>query len=111
MKTTLTILSLLFSFQFAGAAAKDKAQVLDVKVTEKGFEPERLEAKPNVPAILRVTRTTDSTCAKQIKISAKNVKQDLPLNKPVNIDLGRLEKGDITFACGMDMVTGHILVK
>jgi len=95
----------------ASATAKDKAQFFDVRVTEKGFEPERLLAKPGGPVVLRITRTTDSTCAKKIKISKRNIKQDLPLNKPVSIELGRLEKGDIAFACGMDMLTGHVIVE
>ena len=58
-----------------------------------------------------MTRKTDQTCATQIKITEKNIKKDLPLNKEVSIDIGTLQKGDIRFACGMDMVTGHIIAE
>lgn len=110
MKSGITMLVLIFSFHVL-ATPKEKAQIVEIKVSEKGFEPGQIEAMPGSQVILHVTRITENTCAKKIKISSRNVKQDLPLNKTVSIDLGRLEKGDITFACGMDMLTGHIIVK
>ncbi len=82
-----------------------------LSVTEKGFEPKTVDVKPNVPVVLKVTRKTDSTCAKQILIPSKNIKKDLPLNKEVVIALGKLEKGEIRFSCGMKMETGTINVK
>jgi plastocyanin domain-containing protein len=35
---------------------------------------------------------------------------ELPLNKTVSIDLGKLEKGDLKFACGMKMLSGMIVI-
>jgi plastocyanin domain-containing protein len=112
MKHIFAIASLLFTFQVANAAAsKAKSQVVKIQVTEKGFEPEQVEVQPGMPAVLKITRTTDNTCAKQIKISSLHIKKNLPLNKTVSIDLGKLEKGNIAFACGEDMMTGHIIVQ
>lgn len=91
--------------------AGPKTQVVDLQVTENGFEPSSVDVKPGTPVILKVTRKTDSTCATQIKIDAKKIKKDLPLNKTVSIDVGTLEKGEIRFGCGMDMVTGKINVR
>jgi plastocyanin domain-containing protein len=104
----VAIASLILSLQPFLAFAKEKGQVMEIQVTEKGFEPEKIDAKPGVPIILKVTRKTDATCAKQIKVLSLKIKKDLPLNKTVSIDLGTLEKGNIAFACGMDMMTGHI---
>ena len=112
MRFAIAVASLAFGLQFSAVAApKEKAQVVEIQVTEKGFEPEKIEIKPRTPVVLKVTRKTDATCAKQIKISSRNIKKDLPLNKTISIDLGKLEKGDIAFACGMDMLTGHIIVQ
>ncbi len=111
MKFIIVIASLIFSFQFASAVSNESGQIVELKVTEKGFVPEKVDVKPGTSVVLKITRKTDNTCAKQIKISSRNIKKDLPLDKAVSIDLGKLEKGDITFACGMDMMTGHIIVQ
>ena len=109
MKSFITLALLAFSFQPALANAKD--QVIELHVTEKGFEPSSIDVKPGIPVVLKVTRKTDSTCAMEIKVQSKNIKKELPLNKPVTIALGKLDKGEIRFGCGMDMITGQIFVK
>jgi plastocyanin domain-containing protein len=109
MKTVL--LAILIAVNFQPAFAEGKEQVIDLQVTEKGFEPSSIDVKPGVPVTLKVTRKTDSTCATKIQIQSKSIKRDLPLNTEVKINLGKLEKGEIRFACGMDMITGKIIVK
>lgn len=111
MKRLIALTALVGIVASGPLFAKDKSQVIDLKVTEKGFEPEKIEVNAGSDVVLKITRTTDSTCAKAIKISSKNIKKDLPLNKTVEVDLGKLEKGDIKFACGMDMATGVIVVQ
>ena len=59
--------------------------------------------------ILKITRKTDSTCAKQIQIPSQNIKMDLPLNQVVSINVGKLEKGEIRFGCGMNMMDAGII--
>lgn len=105
------IIGLLFSLSMQPAFAELKEQIVDLQVTEKGFEPSTVDVKPGMPVTLKVTRKTDATCAKQIKIQSKNIKKDLPLNKTVTIALGKLDIGEIRFGCGMDMVSGNIFVK
>ena len=101
---SLLIFLLLFS-EFA-MAKSPTTQTVDLAVTENGFEPNSVNVKPNTPVTLKITRKTDSTCATQIQVPAKNIKKDLPLNKTVSVELGKLEKGEIRFGCGMDMMAG-----
>jgi len=111
MKTILIFLS-LFAISFPAFAAKSpQKQIVTLSVTENGFEPGRVDVKPGIPVVLKVTRKTDSTCANQIVIPAKKINKELPLNKEVTVEVGKLEKGEIRFACSMDMISGHILVK
>jgi plastocyanin domain-containing protein len=105
------VIALMLAFNLQPAFAKDKDQVVELQVTEKGFEPSSVDVKSGVPVVLKITRKTDSTCATQIKIQSKNIKKDLPLNKPVTISLGKLDKGEIRFGCGMDMITGNVFVR
>jgi plastocyanin domain-containing protein len=103
MKLLLTFSMLLSGFAMAKPATP---QTVDLAVTENGFEPASVNVKANTRVTLKITRKTDSTCATQIQIPAKNIKTDLPLNKTVTVELGKLEKGEIRFGCGMDMMAG-----
>lgn len=108
MKVFFTLLTfMMISFSFAA----EKPQVINLLVTEKGFEPSSINVKPGTNVELKITRKTNSTCAREILIPSKNIKKELPLNKTVSIQTGKLEKGEVTFACGMNMVTGVIVVK
>lgn len=112
MKQVVIILSLFLGMQPLMAAPSNvKNQIVELQVTEKGFEPRTVDVNPGIPVVLKITRKTDSTCATAVKIPAKNLKKDLPLNKTVSVEVGKLEKGEIRFACGMDMITGIIHVR
>jgi plastocyanin domain-containing protein len=111
----LMILASLLSFTFGAvavnAADKSTAENIKVKVTESGFEPSEIKVKSGSHIVLDVTRTTDATCATNIQFKEKKIKKDLPLNKEVRIDLGVVRKGDVRFACGMDMISGHVVAE
>lgn len=109
MKSLILTVALILSSQ--ATFANEPTQEIQLKVTATGFEPSEIKVKPGTHLILKVTRTTDETCATQIKVTEKKLKKDLPLNKEVIVDLGTLKKGDVKFACGMDMVSGHIVVE
>lgn len=112
MKSFLFVLALMGGMQMSHAAkAKDAVQTIELKVTDKGFEPSEIKVKPGTHLVLKVTRVTDMTCATKIKVKEKKILADLPLNKEVKVDLGTLKKGDVTFACGMDMITGHVIAQ
>lgn len=90
---------------------KEGMQVVRVNVGSSGFEPQQIEVKAGTPARLVFTRTTDGTCAKQVQAPALGIaKTDLPLNEPVSFEVTPKEAGTFTFACGMDMLKGSIIV-
>jgi plastocyanin domain-containing protein len=88
--------------------ARGPAADVPVRVTEKGFEPSRIEVKKGSNATLVFTRTTDNTCATDVVFSGNGAHLDLPLNQPVRIALGTVNE-NIPFACGMKMFTGEIV--
>ena len=102
----------IIGLSFFAMAKSTDTKTVEIKVTSKGFEPNAIDISPKLPVVLKVTRTTDDTCSQQIQIPSKNIKVDLPLNKTVKIELGKLEKGEIRFGCGMNMMdAGMIYVK
>jgi plastocyanin domain-containing protein len=105
------ILAGFLIFGLQNANAKDDVQNISLKVTEKGFEPSEIKVKPGTHVVLKVTRVTDDTCATQIQIKEKKIKVKLDKDIVATVDVGILKKGEIKFACGMDMISGHIIAE
>ncbi len=96
-----------------GAKAKKGIEKLQVAVTDKGFEPDKLEVKKGQPVELVFTRTTDQTCIKEVILDTGSAKiqKPLPLNKPVTFKTKFAKAGDLKYACNMNMFSGTIKVQ
>ena len=86
------------------------AQEAHVTVTDSRFEPARIVLKPGVAARIIFTRASDKTCATAVEFPSLKIRRDLPLNQPVVVDV-TLEKGEVAFACGMNMLRGTVVVQ
>ncbi len=94
------------------AEAKEAPEhVVALEVTSAGFVPAQITAKANRPIKLVVTRKTDRTCAKEIVIKDLGINKPLPLNQPVEIVFTPKKQGKLRYACGMDMISGVIVVE
>jgi plastocyanin domain-containing protein len=91
------------------AVENTKTKVIEVMVTDKGFEPSSIDVTKGETVALRVTRKSESTCATQVQVPSLKLKKDLPLNQPVTIDLGKVASGEIRFGCGMGMMMGGVV--
>ena len=80
-------------------------------VTDAGFVPARVSVPAGQPVTLVVTRTTDHTCATELVLKEHNIHQALPMNQPVEIAFTPAKAGELTYACGMDMIKGVIAVQ
>jgi plastocyanin domain-containing protein len=92
-------------------AAAPAARTIDLAVTNKGFEPDKIEVKKGEPVHLVVTRKTDATCATELVIHDQGIRKELPLNKAVAIDFTPQKSGEIKYACGMGMIGGVLVVQ
>ena len=94
------------------ATVENGEQVIQITIGPAGYEPEALELEQGIPARLVFTRTTENTCATEIHSPDLSIeKTPLPLNEMVEITLTPESSGTFTFACGMDMLKGTIVVK
>jgi plastocyanin domain-containing protein len=82
-----------------------------VKAGVNGFDPWRIEARAGEPLVLVVTRTTDDTCATELVIPEAGVDAQLPLWKPVRVELTPSRSGTLRFACARKTFQGEIDVK
>jgi membrane fusion protein, heavy metal efflux system len=95
----------------AAGAPANTVQTAKITVTEQGFEPAKIELRAGAPARLTFLRTTDKTCATEVVFPSMGIKRPLPLNQPVVIDLASLKTGDLSFACGINMFLGSVVVR
>ncbi len=95
----------------ASSEPLDQRQAARVTVSSNGFEPARVTFRPGQPARLTFVRITDATCATEVVIPSIGLRRQLPLNKPVDIDLPAQPAGEIAFECGMKMFKGAIIVQ
>jgi plastocyanin domain-containing protein len=93
-----------------GARATADKPLVEVAVTQKGFEPDVIQADPGQTVTLRITRKVSETCADAVDVQGDPVRHTLPLDKPVDVRVVIPKSGEITFACPMKMVHGAIVV-
>lgn len=94
------------------AEAGKAPRVIELSVTERGFEPSPVNVKKGEPLKLVVTRKTDQTCATELLMPDQKIDKPLPLNKPVEIAFTPEKSGQLKYGCAMGMmISGVILVE
>jgi len=93
------------------ATASPAVQVIEMQVTGEGFVPSQVKVKKGQKVRLVVTRKTERTCATEIVIRDQGINQKLPLDKPVTVEFTPTKSGQLRYACGMDMISGVIVVE
>ncbi len=82
-----------------------------IAVTDTGFTPGTITVPAGQPVTLVITRKTDQTCAKDVVFPEQRIRKPLPLDQAVQIALPASPKGEIQYRCGMDMISGKIVVQ
>jgi plastocyanin domain-containing protein len=80
-----------------------------IDVGRTGYTPSRIEATAGEKLILAFTRTADTECGKYVKVAGGEAKE-LPMNQAVELPVDVPQDGEVRFACGMDMLTGTVIV-
>lgn len=94
-----------------GAAQAKTGGGHDVKVDAKGFTPSSIEFKKGEKGAITFTRTSDDTCAKDVVFPELNLKKELPLNKPVVVEVPTDTARTLTFTCGMGMFKSAVVIR
>lgn len=82
-----------------------------VRITEKGFEPDKVEVAAGKPVKLTFLRTTDATCGTEVTFPDLKLTKKLPLNQPVTVELTPHAGHTLHFTCGMNMLKGQVVVR
>ena len=85
-----------------------------VVADEHGFTPASLalpQGGPGSKASVTFVRTSDETCATEVVFPELGIKKELPLKKPVDIDVPTDQGRTLAFQCGMAMFKGALVIK
>jgi len=82
-----------------------------VVVSENGFTPQEISYKQGQPLKLAFYRADDKNCGSEVVFKDLNIKKKLPVGKVVLVDVPTDKAGEFSFACGMDMMKGKIVVQ
>jgi len=111
LRWPLLLAASLWVISGGNAAAKPRVQTARIEINAQGYQPANVKLRRGVPALLTFVRTTDATCVREIVLSDFSVRRELPLNEPVLISFTPRKKGSFTFACGMNMMRGELIVR
>jgi membrane fusion protein, heavy metal efflux system len=87
------------------------AQTAKVVVNEQGFEPATIMLRAGALARITFVRTAVTSCGTEVVFPSLNIRRELPLNEPVEIEFMPAKSGDIAFACGLNMLRGTVVVR
>ena len=101
-----------FGERKAIAAAVGESGMQEIKVTVKGgYSPDVIVVKKDVPVRLNFYRDETSSCSEQVVFGDFGIAKDLPAFKTTPIEFTPEKEGEFTFACGMNMLRGKLIVK
>ena len=95
----------------AAGSRRPRTQSAVVTVTGEGYSPPTIRLRRNVPARITFVRTSEVTCGAEVVFPALGIRRELPLNTPVVIRFTPRKTGTLSFACGMDMWHGKVVVR
>ena len=94
------------------AAAVDESGAQEVRITVKGgYSPDIIVVKQGAPVRLEFYRDETSSCSEQVVFGDFGIARDLPAFKTTTIEFTPDKAGEFTFACGMNMLRGKLIVQ
>ena len=91
-------------------AFKSSSDVINITVENGVYTPARIEMKQGEKIKLVFLRKDPSPCAEKVIFDDLGINLDLPLNKPVEVDLQPASSGEFAFTCQMKMYVGSLVV-
>jgi plastocyanin domain-containing protein len=94
------------------AAAINESGAQEVRITVKGgYSPDVIVVKQGAPVRLEFYRDETSSCSEQVVFGDFGIARELPAFKTTTIEFTPDKAGEFTFACGMNMLRGKLIVQ
>ncbi len=86
------------------------AGAIKVTVSKNGYEPAEIKLEKGKPAKIAFYRADAENCGGEVVFSKQNITKKLPVGETVLVEFTPEEAGEISFACGMNMMRGKVVV-
>ena len=94
------------------AAETNEAGIQEIGVTVKGgYSPDVIVVNRDAPVRLNFYRDETSSCSEQVVFGDFGIARDLAAFKTTTIEFTPDKTGEFTFACGMNMLRGKLIVR
>jgi plastocyanin domain-containing protein len=107
----LGFIGLIYWFFFG---KRDKTTVagktVDILV-DGGYKPSVIKIKKGQKTTISLLRKDKNSCLEEFILSDFKIKEYLPINQKVDIEITPDKSGEFSFHCGMNMFHGKIIVK
>ena len=106
------VLWFFFGPRRAVAATQTSAGVQEINVTVKGgYSPDVIVVKRGRPVRLNFYREETASCSDRVVFGDFGIGRDLPAFRTTPVEFTPREAGEFTFACGMNMLRGKLVVE
>ncbi|HVS12059.1 MAG TPA: cupredoxin domain-containing protein [Planctomycetota bacterium] len=108
----LAILGLLLSaMSSVSAGAAEEPRTIQITVTDQGYEPSRIELEVGESVRLAFEQKAQMECARTVESKELGIERiELPPGKTTVVEVTPTKGGEFTFACGMGMLKGTVVV-
>ncbi len=98
------------AFAFVTDVVEAHTRTIKIRVDKNGFSPSSVDVEPDHKLNLVFNRANDDNCGSVVVFPKLKIRKSLPVGKDVIVSLIPSSSGQITFACGMGMYKGSIVV-
>ena len=109
----LGILGMGFTYWFFLGKNEKEVTALDSVdiLVNGGYSPEVIAIPKGKAIKLNFLRTDPTTCLEDVVLGDFKIREHLPLNKKVVVEITPEKSGEFIYTCGMGMYHGKIIVK
>lgn len=111
--TIIGLLGIVFTFWFFLMRKEKEIKVtnsVDIMVNG-GYQPEVISVPLNKTTKINFIRKDPTQCLGEVVLGDFKIKEELPLNQKVTIEITPTKSGEFIYTCGMGMYKGKILVR
>ncbi|HWY79447.1 MAG TPA: cupredoxin domain-containing protein [Candidatus Sulfotelmatobacter sp.] len=111
--TITGIFGIVFTYWFFLMKKDKEVSVTDSVdiIVDGGYLPATVVIQKGKTTKLNFIRKDPTSCLEEVVLGDFKTRKYLPLNKKVTIELKPKEVGEFTYACGMNMYHGKIIIK
>lgn len=80
-------------------------------IVEGGYSPEVISIPKGRPTKINFIRKDPTDCLEEVVLGDFKIRKHLPLNQKVTVEITPQKEGEYSYACGMNMFHGKIIVR